>query len=869
MKTIRIFIGSSIIDLELERMKLMSFIQGLNNKYHERGIFIEGYICEETPNDMRVGGSQKMHNDYISGNADATIFMFFHKAGEFTVKELELAWQAFVEKGRPNVFVFFKAVDGAPDINDDIQKAVSLVFDDYGHYYKMFDDVDTVKLELLQFLMDQLPGRGELVVKDGAVYMNGALIKDISAANVFAYQNNPNLKKLKERMDSLLKDMTNASANGDADEALRISGELGEVRKEYHELESALLKQIMYFHELNRRNEKPDPRRMEALRLLEHGDSRAVQALITREEMDMRAEAQRGRRELAEAQLLVEDKNIVDDIRIRIMALETDLENPNRFNEIEHAYESAYEAAKNAKDYDFIYEYAIFLNDQKNYPKAIEIAETLYSRHIDPASKNDISDYDRARLLNLLGILYDNNKNLKKVETIYLESLALIRSIFNAEPTPENEADVATTCNNVGVFYADNGNPIEAEKLYLEALKIYKRIAETVSNDAYEPYVAMTCNNLGNFYADNGNPIEAEKLYLEALEIRRRLAETVNREAYEPDVAMTCNNLGNFYNNNGNPIEAEKLYFEALEVYLRLAETVSCEVYEPDVAMTCNNLGNFYCRYGRTQEAERLYLVAFEIRQRLSEIISREAYEPYVATTCNNLGNFYKNNGKPTEAEKLYLEALEIYRRLAENVSCEAYEPDVAVTCNNLGNFYCRYGRPDEAEKLYLEALEIYRRLSETVSHEMYKPYVATTCNNLGIFYADNGKPAEAEKLYLEALETRRCLAETVSREAYEPYVAGTCNNLGILYDVKLGKPQEAEKLYLEALEIRQRLSEIISREAYEPEVAKTMFNMGTFYKSLGDAAKSEACFSEAKSIAERYKDVNSYCWQICVLLQN
>ena len=256
MQTIRIFIGSSITDLELERMKLMSFIQGLNNKYHERGIFIEGYICEETPNNMRVGGSQVMHNDYISGSADATIFMFFHKADEFTMKELELARQAFIEKGKPNVYVFFKAVDGAPDINEDIQRAVSLVFDDYGHYYKMFDDVDTVKLELLQFLMEQLPGMGELVIKDGAVYMNGELIKDISAANIFAYQNNPNLKALKEQIEELESLLHEANEEGDDSTALRLSKKLDELKKQYAELEADILDTLVFFFEQNKKGGK-------------------------------------------------------------------------------------------------------------------------------------------------------------------------------------------------------------------------------------------------------------------------------------------------------------------------------------------------------------------------------------------------------------------------------------------------------------------------------------------------------------------------------------------------------------------------------------------------------------------------------------
>ena len=238
----------------------MSFIQGLNNKYHERGVFIEGYICEETPCNMREGGSQAMHNSYINGAADATIFMFFHKAGEFTMKELELARQAFFEKGKPNVFVFFKAVDKQPDVNEEIQKAVSLVFNNYGYYYKMFEDVGTIKLELLQFLTDMVPGKGELIVKDGIVYLNGEMVEGIAAGKIFVYQNNPHLKEHKERIAELLKALTIASAKGDASEALCISSELGKVQKEYHEMEDYLLKQLKHFRELNRRGEKADPR---------------------------------------------------------------------------------------------------------------------------------------------------------------------------------------------------------------------------------------------------------------------------------------------------------------------------------------------------------------------------------------------------------------------------------------------------------------------------------------------------------------------------------------------------------------------------------------------------------------------------------
>ena len=146
IKKINIFIGSSIEELKPERDELMRFIQGLNNKYVDRGYFFHGYVCEETPNMMREGGSQALHDEFIRDKADAAIFLFFHRAGEFTMHELRLARETFLAGKKPNVFVFFKAVDNAPDTCEEIRRCVDVVFNDFGHYYKTFADVDTVKL---------------------------------------------------------------------------------------------------------------------------------------------------------------------------------------------------------------------------------------------------------------------------------------------------------------------------------------------------------------------------------------------------------------------------------------------------------------------------------------------------------------------------------------------------------------------------------------------------------------------------------------------------------------------------------------------------------------------------------------------------
>lgn len=343
------------------------------------------------------------------------------------LKELELARQAFLEKGKPNVYVFFKAVDGAPDINDNIQKAVSLVFDDYGHYYKMFDDVDTVKLELLQFLMDKLNGKGELVIKDGAVYMNGELIEDISAANIFAYQNNPNLKALKEQIASLRKLELAAAENGDGSAVYRFSASRCELEQQYHELEADILDALIFFFEQNKKGGKADPVLAEAIRQLELGNIAMAKTLIPREELDRMAESIAKRHALMEAQLRDEEETLLARTRARIRILQLDLENPNRFAEIEHACEIAYETAKNAKDYDFIFGYVIFLHEQKNYPRAIAIAEKLKHIYDNSDNRGEVTDYDRVLLLNMLGTLYSANNALSKVEAIYTASLKLCK----------------------------------------------------------------------------------------------------------------------------------------------------------------------------------------------------------------------------------------------------------------------------------------------------------------------------------------------------------------------------------------------------------------------------------------------------------
>ncbi len=449
LKKIRIFIGSSIEDLALERSELMRFLGGLNNRYVDRGVYFEGYVCEETPGMLAEGGSQRVHDDYIRDSADAAIFLFFRKAGEFTLREMELARSVFLAEKRPEMFIFFKAVGDAPAPLEEIKKCVRHVAEDYGHYYKLFDSADTVKLELLEYLVEKLHDGSELAVRDGKAILNGeALSGDmLRLENVFAYRNNPSLRKLREEEKDLLERMTEASRRGDTGEVLKLSKRLGEVQETARGLEKDILGMLRQFREENRKGKKADPRRMEALRLLELGRVEEAKALIPQEELSREAELQLERWSAAESALAEEAEELLENARVRIRALELDATDPHRFTAIEAVYDSVLELAVRAKGYGFIYDYASFLHDQKQYPKGIGVAERLRYLYGDPAAA--VPERDRAELLTLLGMLYSRNNDLRRSEEAYTEALRIVRQLAGTDPKTYMP-DVATSCNNLG-----------------------------------------------------------------------------------------------------------------------------------------------------------------------------------------------------------------------------------------------------------------------------------------------------------------------------------------------------------------------------------------------------------------------------------
>ena len=211
---------------------------------------------------------------------------------------------------------------------------------------------------------------------------------------------------------------------------------------------------------------------------------------------------------------------------------------------------------------------------------------------------------------------YSQSQNqFGKSEFYYIRALTLYRRLAESNPSAY-EFDFARSLNNIAILYSDTQRFSDAEKMNKEALSIRRRLAKN-NPAANEPYVAASLNNLANLYSDTQRFSDAEKMHKESLAISRRLAKD-NPSAYEPDVVHSLNNLANLYRVTSRFSDAEKMYKESLEIRRRLAKD-NPSAYEPDVARSLNGLANLYSNTQRFSEAEKIYNESLEIYRRLAE----------------------------------------------------------------------------------------------------------------------------------------------------------------------------------------------------------------------------------------------------------
>ena len=708
-KIINIFIGSSIDDFSEARHELVGYIYSLSDDFESRyGIRIRPLLCEYTdPAKRREGTKQEDYDDLIR-QSEMSFFLFFTRAGEFSVGEYELACRLLQEYGKPKVYIYFKNVPEGTTVDESLRQFMASV--DRDHYHGTFDSIDTIKLRILENLKFQEFEELPIEMRDGKVYAGGVHVLDIE--NVAEFCNNRRLAELRKQLEATEARYFPMKAQYDqkrSDPAFyRTYSDIASKRQSLLDEIEELEKRIFDFS-LNMSRDtihgEITPRQKEAYRLFEQGDLHGANAVMDADELDdefLRVEREKTR------ELRENARRYIRQYRTKIDILSAMTDYDGRFAEIRASYEKIVPVAEKYRiEVGVLYAYADFLWNQKDFSYALALAQRLQALYAeDPAlaTENKLAALD-----NLLGILYSDLNDYPKAEKFFLKAFAILEALASKNPDAFNP-DLASSYNNAGVLYDDRQDYLKAEKFYLKAIAIREDLASK-NPDAFNPGLAMSYNNAGALYYNLKDYPKAEEFYLKAIALYGALA-SKNPDAFNPDLAMSYYNAGllYYYALKDYP-NAEEFYLKAIAIREALASK-NPDAFNPDLAISYYNVGVLYNTLGNLSKAAQFFLKAAKLYEQLYNV-SPEEYEAMLETIYNTLSEIYKTLEDKENAEEfrkkyfqlsklpsaqVYLEIAGFYEELY-GIAPEQFQDGLKDTYDTLYRIYMELGETEKAEE--------------------------------------------------------------------------------------------------------------------------------------------------------------------------
>lgn len=179
MKTVPLFLASSITDLHRERMEVGNFIRVLNDRLMDSGadVYLKLGMCEYISDVVAAGRKQDVYNSGIRGS-DLCVFLFWHRAGEYTLEELNVARSAQRETGEPEIMIFFEDVRDGKQIEDSVGELIRFLNAE-GVPYDRFTRIDTVLWRILKKLAEN-PELGLTAERgEDCMMLNGKPLEEI------------------------------------------------------------------------------------------------------------------------------------------------------------------------------------------------------------------------------------------------------------------------------------------------------------------------------------------------------------------------------------------------------------------------------------------------------------------------------------------------------------------------------------------------------------------------------------------------------------------------------------------------------------------------------------------------------------------
>ena len=732
MKKINIFIASSIVEFATERMQIELFIRNVSDKFEDRyNVKLQPILCENLDDVYSVARKQEEYNGKIR-ESEFCFFIFFTKAGKYTREEFDVARKQFEETGKPKIYTYFKVIEEGVTAEQSVRDFMDELDHTFGHYYGSFSHIDTLKLRILLSLKLQEMDFLEIKTEGGKCIVDGREVLKLD--NVSEFANNRDLAELQRELAAVeaeYYDLRVKYDKGDCtDEIYRKYCAAASKRQnlidEIDDLQRAIFNVSLRMVNDDVHGEISDKQK-KAYRLFETGDHEGALSILNSEDIDnefLRRRQRRLEEDIADCKKYIKEHKTAIDI------LQTMKKYDGRFAEIEERYEKIAPVIFEMNlELDTAYAYVKYLIDQNKDSKSLPIAEQLLELYED--------DVDKAKVLNLLGVICDNLHQRKEAENFYLKSIEIRERLVIDNPN-EFSLVLAISYDNFGTFITKKNIDNDAKMYLLKAIEICEKLDISDPNVAYT--LAICYDNTGHFYEQLGKFSEEKKFYLKAIKIFEMLA-TDNPDKYNNDLAIS-------YTNMARICTILKLYDATIELLSKANHIIeklakdNPDRYLPRLAGIYNDFANAHIQFNRPDKAEFFCINAIKIHEELSKKFHNK-YDLGLAIAYNNAGMFHSLRNEVKEAEEMYFNSIKIRKQLALD-SPDKFTSYLAKGYLCVGAFYVIHKDYTNAEKFYFWALRLYEQLYK-VNPDKFNSSLGDCYISFWYLYKKQGKETTAK----------------------------------------------------------------------------------------------------------------------------
>lgn len=769
-KIITFFLASSINDLEYDRLAIGDFVNQLNNIYQSSGVFIKLYKCESDTLDhsIRFGGSQASLDDIIR-TSDICFVVFWHKVGDVTFHELNVALKASQQNGVPKIVVYFKRLADNEKQSEDIQRVMHIIDNELLHYHREYSHIDSLKLGIITQLQVHGFVNANLSVKDNKIVCMNDTLMSVDKIPLFAEnaeylelleRYSQVVKKCKKLQQAYAENNMNSKIVHDLSKAIK---ERDRLKADLDELSESILDIGKRIASITVNGGMITEKIKQAIKCFDAGDYDGVLELLDPSEIEKNIMEL----DKIEEHITAERIAIVEEYRIRILALKAQ----SRWKDVHNTYLKAIEQVNNRPQMPktIMYEYAAFLFNQTRYNECLEICISLITQ------VRQESNFDKKfiwRINNLLGVAYYKIGDYKNAKDRLEHNVGLLSEEENS--TNGVMPEYAEAYVNLAQVYYCIDNHAKAKDLYQKALRIYKTMDESL--DVQKMIIDIDIW-LAQLYYQTNRHSEAEKLLSAALSMCEDLAKIDS--SYEEPVAELSSKIANINRAILVHRKEDRCFIGALKFRNRLLGSKK-ESFSEFLKNICIIMSDEYARCGYRDYCEKLR----ELDKSVEVSISANCEEE-----ITDFDYYFDKHIDERKLSDLGIQALNIREKLAKE-NPEAYVESVIKEYKNLADIYILLGKNEEAEHCLEKSLTMEQNLLFREKNELNMILAAIYCSYAGL-HKENKSYSDSEKMYYAALDIYSLLPH--SNE-----YARTINYLARLYG-ECGKKQLADEKFFYA----------------------------------------------------------------------